>query len=143
MLAFGAGTVATYTRTHFESNEARVTGGAISATIQSTSFVTDCKLTGNRASKGAAIYVDDASKLVVKNSFFKDNVATQIGGADIFAILALITIEAEYDGTETNWRHSPCFVSNLTATLMNLKGKKVAHPVGLACYPSVAAVSPR
>ena len=96
------------------------TGGAISATIQSTSFVTDCKLTGNRASKGAAIYVDDASKLVVKNSFFKDNVATQIGGADIFAILALITIEAEYDGTETNWRHSPCFVSNLTATLMNL-----------------------
>eukprot|EP01046_Picozoa_sp_COSAG06_P022113 COSAG06_NODE_1694_length_8699_cov_57.094767_1_plen_2376_part_10 len=69
-----------FLRVRFEDNEAVATGGGAGMIIDGTGTFASCTFTGNRAAKGAAMYVGDGSA-TVSNSLFRDNIATQTGGA--------------------------------------------------------------
>lgn len=75
-----------------EANEAPKTGGSIFVEGADIS-VDSCAFIANVAPIGAAIFLGENSGATVTNSFFQDNVATQVGGADIAALLSTISIE--------------------------------------------------
>jgi hypothetical protein len=89
---YNMGGDATFLRVRFEDNEASHNGGAAGFTLDGTGTFESCAFTGNRAVMGGAIYMEDGS-VAVSNSLFRDNVATQTGGAIEAAADAALSIE--------------------------------------------------
>eukprot|EP01048_Picozoa_sp_COSAG05_P002282 COSAG05_NODE_90_length_20140_cov_25.117060_1_plen_1190_part_00 len=71
----------TLTRTSLLRNQAEA--GAGLTLLQSFGAVKNCAFVANVATKGAAICIDATSSATIVSSFFRDNVATELGGSAI------------------------------------------------------------
>jgi hypothetical protein len=91
--ALGADVAMSWSRVHFEANQAQNTGGALSATDGAHMIVDRCAFIGNEAKLGAAVFVAESATGTLTYSIFRDNIATQIGGAGVAAQLGTVTVE--------------------------------------------------
>jgi predicted outer membrane repeat protein len=80
-------------RVHFEANSAQNQAGAIGLQRDSILTVQGSAFIANRAPKGSAIWLSANDRAAITNSIFRDNVATETGGAIACAPTATLSIE--------------------------------------------------
>ena len=85
---------ATVVRSHFEANEAADgIGAAAYINSNAQSQFESCSFVANRAQRGSAVCLTEGCSASFFSSFFKDNVATLVGGGDISVQQATLTVE--------------------------------------------------